>query len=307
MDDATPEPLAIDEAIDDLAPISDDDEIELEVADNQSFQKVAELSIEEKSEKLKEFWNDCWNIHQVGDYIDAQDTYQKWMLAKIISLDNYYVEIRFDGWPAKWDLRYPWTSSKIVPVRLRSHGYTGQPKAPLRPKYWFDEEQLAQEKILLETMIERDFERYTARDLSQFLRARFFVYNDFLMTATHKDLTQEQQDMIDQYFKSAMRLIAAWTKKIPSIMHRSHNTLFKNPELFLVDEDVALLECQTELFATLKTIFCGCHRNLRIYAYYDRNMESFEQDKVITNSEHTERDFEKERHLPDDDYNAVSM
>ena len=63
MDDATPEPLAIDEAIDDLAPISDDDEIELEVADNQSFQKVAELSIEEKSEKLKEFWNDCWNIH----------------------------------------------------------------------------------------------------------------------------------------------------------------------------------------------------------------------------------------------------
>ena len=59
-------------------------------------------------------------------------------------------------------------------------------------------------------------------------------------------------------------------------MHRSHNALFKNPELFLVDEDVALLECQTELFTTLKTIFCGCHSNLRIYAYYDRNMESLE-------------------------------
>lgn len=63
--------------------------------------------------------------------------------------------------------------------------------------------------------------------------------------------------------------------------------------MFLVDEDLALLESQSELFLTLKSFFCGCHRNLRIYAYYDRPLETF--DKSITNPEYKDFDFVNKR------------
>jgi hypothetical protein len=47
------------------------------------------------------------------------------MLARITSCDNYGVEVRFDGWSPKWDLRYNWNSYKISPLRRCTHGYSG--------------------------------------------------------------------------------------------------------------------------------------------------------------------------------------
>lgn len=82
--------------------------------------------------------------------------------------------------------------------------------------------------------------------------------------------------MIDQYFKSVLRLITAWLRKLPKILSKSLQVLNKNMELFLIDEDLALLECQSEIYLTLKAFFCGCHRNVRIYAYYDRALETYE-------------------------------
>jgi hypothetical protein len=43
----------------------------------------------------------------------------------------------------------------------------------------------------------------------------------------------------------------------------------------LVDEDVALLECAYELFGLLQRFFCGCHRSLRYFLFYDKNPEQF--------------------------------
>lgn len=127
--------------LDDDAGFSDleDADIGLEVEDRTEFTKVSSLSFEKKQEKLKEFWKTSWQHYNIGDYLDAQDTVNKWMLARIVEADDAGVVVRFDGWPARWDLRFGWSSYRINPLRRCSVGYTGQPKAPLRPKFVFDE------------------------------------------------------------------------------------------------------------------------------------------------------------------------
>lgn len=39
----------------------------------------------------------------VGQYIDANDSVGKWLIAQVISIDHGKVHIHYDGWPSKWD------------------------------------------------------------------------------------------------------------------------------------------------------------------------------------------------------------
>lgn len=149
-------------------------------------------------------------------------------------------------------------------------------------------------------MIERDFERYTAHELTQFLRGRLFVYNDFLLTGGHRDLSEEHLDMIDEYFRATMRLIIAWFKKLPSLFPTALADLRKESDMSLIDEDCALVAAYPELMQTLRRYFCGVGRDLRLYAFHDRNVIVYPT--MITPASLNEEDFVEARQEPDTDF-----
>jgi len=53
------------------------------------------------------------------------------------------------------------------------------------------------------------------------------------------------------------------------------------PDLFLIDEGIALLSCYYELFDILRKIFCSCHRCIKYYYFYDKNIKK--RENMITN------------------------
>jgi hypothetical protein len=60
-----------------------------------------------------------------GSYIDAKDTCDNWMVAKIIKTDGKNIEINFDGWNKKWNLTYNMASRKVAAFKNQTPVYTG--------------------------------------------------------------------------------------------------------------------------------------------------------------------------------------
>jgi ubiquitin carboxyl-terminal hydrolase 9/24 len=55
-----------------------------------------------------------------------------------------------------------------------------------------------------------------------------------------------------------------------------------NPDLFLIDENIAILQCAYEFLDILRKIFCGCHRCYKYYLLNDKAEITYE--KGVTNS-----------------------
>ena len=70
-----------------------------------------------------------------------------------------------------------------------------------------------------------------------------------------------------------------------------------NSDLFLIDENIAVLQSAYEITDMLKKIFGGCHRCIKYYLLNDKAAIAFE--KPITNS-YTHMNFE-ENNLQDED------
>lgn len=107
-----------------------DDTHEDATMDNQEDAKqivrVSIMSMDEKKQVLKDFWDNVWADYKDGDFIDAMDTVQKWCLAQVSLSQELGARIHFDGWSSKHDCNYRWNSYKIAPFRKYSRGYTGQ-------------------------------------------------------------------------------------------------------------------------------------------------------------------------------------
>ena len=72
-----------------------------------------------------------------------------------------------------------------------------------------------------------------------------------------------------------------------------------NPDLFLIDENIAILLCFYEFTDTLKKIFCLDHRCIRYYMLFDKNTVQFDN-MVTQNFDHV--NFEKQRKKDDDEF-----
>jgi len=79
-----------------------------------------------------------------------------------------------------------------------------------------------------------------------------------------------------KFFKTVIRCCIAWLKKAPSLL-QSQQDQRKDSDIYIVDEDLALLNSGSELMGLLQRFFCGCPRSLRYYLYFDRNPEKFEK------------------------------
>ena len=221
--------------------------------------RVAELTADEKAKELRAFYSSLWANAKVGDYIDAVDSVHKWCLGQVVARDDQAVKCHFDGWSSRWDSAFRWTSCKIAPLRRYSIGYTGQVKIPLRAGMQLEIESCQNERDYVLSLIKNDFRGLTAYELTQYLRGKLFVYVDFVMGQGGQSYTEEEAVAVDQLLRAVLRLIVAWLNKLPQIMQKCLEEHRRDPELYLVDEDLALCNSCPELMALLKWIFCGCH------------------------------------------------
>jgi hypothetical protein len=53
-----------------------------------------------------------------------------------------------------------------------------------------------------------------------------------------------------------------------------------NPDLFLIDENIAIMQCAYELTDILRKILCGCQRCFKYYLLNDRQAQP--NDKGVT-------------------------
>jgi hypothetical protein len=202
------------------------------------------------------------------------DSVSKWCLAQVVAKDDTSVSCHFDGWSNKWDLTYRWTSYKIAPFRRSSKGYTGQVKTPLRQNRTFEVDQIRAETARVQELTERSFRGLSAQELSQYLRGELFITVDFLLSASSQ-YTEEDVDEVCAFLKAVLGLIVHWLKMAPGLLERAQPDLRREPDLFLVDEDAALLRSAEELMLMLHKLFCGCHRALRFYLHYDQDQQEF--------------------------------
>lgn len=150
--------------------------------------------------------------------------------------------------------------------------------------------------------MDSNFEGMSARETTQYLRGGLFQAVDFMMSAN--SYSEEEADEIIEFFNSVIRLIVAWLKKATKLAPKVFKELKAEPDLGLVDEEAALVLCAHELMGLIHRFLCGCHRCLRFYIHYDKNVKEFAKPihKPIEGF-----DFEARRIAPDQDYDIDSV
>ena len=87
--------------------------------------------------------------------------------------------------------------------------------------------------------------------------------------------TEEECAEVNDFLKACIRLIVAWMRKVPTILQKTLKDTRKDADIFLVDEDAAIVQSYPELAGVLQDLFCACHRSMRYYSYWDQNQQSF--------------------------------
>jgi hypothetical protein len=75
-----------------------------------------------------------------------------------------------------------------------------------------------------------------------------------------------------------------WLKEIPALLQKVSPDIRKDSDIFLVDEDVAVFQAYPELLGLLHRFFLGCHRCLRYFLFFDREVEEFKKVPVTINT-----------------------
>jgi len=81
--------------------------------------------------------------------------------------------------------------------------------------------------------------------------------------------------------------------------------LRRDSDVFLVDEDVALLASCPEVMGLLNRLLCGCHRCLRYYLYYDKEVKKVAN--PVSEPSLAEVDFRARRQPLDQDYEVDQL
>lgn len=115
------------------------------------------------------------------------------------------------------------------------------------------------------------------------------MYTDFLLSANTRPYTDEDLVEVDDYMHAVIRLVVAWLRKAKEIVKTAGPDFRRDPDIFLVDEDVAILAACPELMGLLDRMFCGCHRCLRYYLYYDKNV--IKKPNMVSDPQHNDVDF----------------
>jgi len=58
-------------------------------------------------------------VFKVGDYVDCQDSVNKWMVAQVVKVEDTRVEINFVGWASKWNEALDVANPRMRPLGSR--------------------------------------------------------------------------------------------------------------------------------------------------------------------------------------------
>lgn len=144
----------------------------------------------------------------------------------------------------------------------------------------FSLDELALEKERVVKLIDDDLNGLGAFETTQYLRGRLYIFVDFLLQ--NGKFTAEEADAVNDFIVQVLRLITAWFNKAQKLIPL-YSQIKLNFELFLIDENIAILLSAYELLDVLKKILGGCHRCLKYYLLNDKAQVPI-TDKSVTNS-----------------------
>lgn len=215
--------------------------------------KVEDLPLQDRIKLAKNCPNPFGTL-KPGVFIDALDSINAWCVASIVEVDENMLKIHFDGWPTKWDEWMRVTSYKIAPFRKHSIGYTGQTKVAIR-KIDLTTEDFEALIDKMDGLIKNYLKGLGAIETTQFYRGLIFIYLDHLLGKTYESNESEQLEVAIKFTKKVLELIATYLKILPSLLDK-FNEAKREPDLYLVDENVAIALCYQEFTEMLKIIFC---------------------------------------------------
>lgn len=117
--------------------------------------------------------------------------------------------------------------------------------------------------------LQQDFHGFTAKQTTQYLRGCLFQACDFLLSANV--YTEQEVLQVNEFFYQVIRLIVAWLKKVRKLIAKCFPELKQDTDLYMIDEDIAVVMSVCELMGILQRLFVGCHRCLKYYVHNDIN------------------------------------
>ena len=188
---------------------------------------------------------------QVGHYVDAMDSSQKWLAAVVQQTDPAKgVLVRFDGWSIKWNEWLSLRSTRLAPFRRYSQLYGGQQSSALRD-WSFDVEELQPYQARLEQALQGDYSGFhTAYDVSQFFRGHLFTLIDNLLSIS---IPSPVLPPVLHLLETVLSFAVKWTSELPS-RYPSLYQAVGNGELYLTEKEVAIAEIWPELFCSVERI-----------------------------------------------------
>jgi len=76
-----------------------------------------------------------------------------------------------------------------------------------------------------------------------------FVNVDFVLSAN--TYTEENVAQVVEFLKASIRLVIAWLKKVPPLLQKSLRDARAESDIFLVDEDTAIVQSVHEVMGIL--------------------------------------------------------
>lgn len=204
---------------------------------------------------------------QVGYFVDAMDSSQRWLAASIKELDPAKgVLVQFDGWSSKWNEWLSMRSSRLAPFRRHSRGYGGQQSVALRD-WTFSPEEVTKTADMLDKVLAGDLSGLsTAYDITQWFRGHLFTLVDNLLGADYD--SESQVLLVLQFFEKILAFGVKWIQEMPAKYTAIYQNL-TNAEAYLTDKDCAYAEIWPELFRTIERLFGG---DVRLMSFFKSDL-----------------------------------
>jgi hypothetical protein len=217
-------------------------------------------SKKEEIERINKLIPELKNInsldyYQKGEFVDAQDDTKNWLVGEIVERSDDKIKVHFEGWSSKYDETWSIRNKKVEHFRRYSKGYTGQKGTAYR-SLSFNQEEFDQIKNLIKEIIETNFQCLKSpMQITQVIRGRLFTNIDVFMTNPYNNQNQavvipQVVELLYDYLDMAVLYLQYFKDKLYLSEY-----LEKYPDLYLYDNDFALLACVYEIVQTLKRIF----------------------------------------------------
>ena len=217
---------------------------------------------------------------KVGFYIDAKDNFNEWCVAEVKEITKSQVTVTFNEWAPKWEHSFPIKSPKIAPFRKNSKGYTGSRARTVRSQQ-LPKETLALMHSKIRSLMQESMFCEDAFNTTQFYRGKLPSFVEYLLSLNP---ATEHFPVIFEFLNDSVSLIVNYFRIAPKFMQFYYLGL-ANSELYMEDNNVALVGIWYEVIEMLKKLIALENRNPDLYSHVDQSLEN--RNYILTTSKRT--------------------